>query len=269
MAARSLFISHHNEGLRKFVSLRPEEWTETGFAASFGFPIGELHLKVQRYFRANKLRVARMAPLDAEYEVRVTDMATEERDYLLAHMGVGSLSTERMRQLFDDTKELGLSHLAYAEHLMFVEDNIAEAEALVDRLLSQRPNEPRVLVMKARTLMRKRGPHESPPAVRKRVAEATRLALKANRLDPKSIDAFQLVAEAGLWMNQVKASDIELAIMSARNLAPYRDDLMLLHLRYLSRFGRPEEARNMGALLLNRTENARIRKLVRSVLATL
>ncbi len=262
-------IDHHNSGLGQYLRTYRKIPKEAAFAAAFGFPLDELDLRIRKYMRRGRLRTVRVDPLDVKYRVEVEPMSVEERDYLLASMGVGRLGKVRMRTIFRAAPAISLAHLAYAQHLVFEEKKAAEATELVDKVLQTRPNDARALVLKARILMRPRQLLESPPEVEARVEEGSKLAARAHDRDPGNAEAVRLIAEAGLWLGHVEPRDIQLALKKAMNLAPYRDDILFLVMRFESIHGRPANARRAGELLLSRSTDERMRALTRAFLSEL
>ena len=131
----------------------------------------------------------------------------------------------------------------------------------------EHPNDPRVLLVKARLLLFASKQTESTPTELERLREVIRLATRAQRWAPTRVEASTLLAQAGLMNEDVVApSEIKRALTSALALAPYRDDLLYLYLVYLSEFEAPDQARQIAAQLLSRTKDARIRAGIKEVL---
>ena len=263
-------ISEHHKSLGKYLSQYSRHDDEAAFEDAFGFPASDLHARMIVYATTPTFNALRLPVPAPRYEVIVEPMTAEETDYLLAHLGVGILPQGRLKALFAPFDKVGLPHLALAEELLYAEGDTAAASALVAQVEAQRPDDPRVQLMKARLLLLSSQSEASAPEDIARVQQAVRLANKAGRSATTRIEASTLVAQAGLMKEDaVPPSEIKQALTSALSFAPYRDDLLYLYLVYLSQFETPAEARPIADLLLSRTNDERIRAGIQEVFSEL
>ena len=311
-------VTEHARGLDAYLAGYPERSDAAAFEAAFGFPLDELHQRMERYLARGVLNALQLDVPAPAFAVRVQPVSAAERDYLLAHLGVGRLPAGRLEALFvppapdastadapaadapavdaraadaraadaraadaraaDAGAEAppgpptspgpGLAHLALAEERLFVLDDPEGALQLVDRILPRRPDDARVLTLKARILLRTAA-SRSPVQARSRVEESVRLASRANRLDPTNVEAFELLVKGGKWTGQLDEAGLETALRSALALAPFRDDLLYEYVGFLVRYRDPGEARRYGEVLLRRTKSPELRRLTRELLSEL
>ncbi len=256
-------MSEHRDGLKTYLRAFRMRPTAEKFEDSFGFPLSALHDRLRAFWDRRQLKAMRFLLPDLPIETRVEPLARNERDYLLAHMAVGRLDVNGLRAMLADLRQVGLPHLALAEHLYDI-GRRREALALVDQILGRRPDDARPLLLKAHILLQPGPAGELAPEAPTK--QALDLALRANRKDPDSVEAFKLIAIAGLRLPTFGAQNVRFALVNALTLAPYRDDVLLLWARYLATHEAAAEARTAAELLVSRTTSPRMRAAASALL---
>ena len=256
-------MSEHRDGLKTYLQAFKMRPSAKKFEDAFGFALSALHERLRAYWRRRALKTTRFRPPHVSIETRVEPLATNERDYLLAHMGVGRMDVDDLRAMLAPLQGVGLPHLALAEQLYEVERR-SDALTLVDRILRRRPDDARPLLLKAHILLQPALAGEG--AVDARAERGLTLAVRANRKDPDNVEALKLIAVAGLRLTTVPSEYIRSALVNGLRLAPYRDDLLLLWARYLATHQAPIEARAAADLLVSRTTNPRMRAAASALL---
>ena len=260
--------NEHAEGLSRYLYKYQEPATPQHFEAAFGFPLETLNERVEAYGRRRRIRAALYPPPKQALEFRVERIDAAERDYLLAHLGVGKMSTDALRAMLERAPPGALPRLALAEQLFWTDNRPNAALAVLAPLLEQSPDDPRLLSLKARALVQSVAVNEAPEADREaRLEEGVRIARVMYDHAPADAGASALFAEIGMQTDRISPQDIREALATAMRTAPHRVDLLIIAAELQANHGNQINACQLASLARGRTTNAQLRTAADALMA--